>query len=80
VHATLIEQPDFLIRQFQHLSRERHAALDPARFDALVLRGQAAAAARSVPDLRRTIGEMFSILSNAGGNAGDAAALAGIRR
>lgn len=80
LHAALVEQPDFLIRQFQHLSRERHAALDPARFDALVLRGQAAAAARSVPDLRRTIGEMYSILSNAGGQAGDAAALAGVRR
>jgi molecular chaperone DnaK len=80
LHATLAEQPDFLIMQFEHLSRERHAALDPARFDALVLRGQAAAAARSVPDLRRTIGEMYSIMSSAGGHAGDAAALAGVRR
>jgi molecular chaperone DnaK len=80
VHATLAEQPDFLIHQFQLLCRERHAALDPARFDALVLRGQAAVAARSVPDLRRTIGEIYSILSSAGGHAGDAAALAGVRR
>jgi molecular chaperone DnaK len=78
--TALFEQPDFLIAQFNHLSRERHATLDPARFDALVLRGQAAVAARSVPDLRRTIGEMFAIMSNAGGRAGDAAALAGVRR
>jgi molecular chaperone DnaK len=80
MHGVLVEQPDFLIQQFHLLCGERHAALDVARFDALVIRGQAAAAARSVPDLRRTIGEMFSILSNAAGRAGDAAALAGVRR
>jgi molecular chaperone DnaK len=80
LHLVLAEQPDFLIAQFHHLSRERHAALDPTRFDALVLRGQAAVAARSAPDLRRTISEMYSIMSSTGGHAGDAAALAGVRR
>jgi molecular chaperone DnaK len=81
LHRVLTEQPDFLIDQFAYLRREqRHAALDIGRFDALVMRGDAAIAARSFSELRNVIGEIYSILSSTSGRAGDAAALAGLRR
>jgi hypothetical protein len=44
------------------------------------MRDEAAVAARSFSELRNIIGEIYSILSSTSGRAGDAAALAGLRR
>jgi len=76
----LTNDPKFILGHFHHLRNERHAARDPARFDDLVKRGEAAAAAGDIPAVRSVIGDIYSVLATTPATNGDVAALAGLRR
>jgi molecular chaperone DnaK len=72
--------PDFIMGIFQHVRTQRHISIDPARFDSLVRRGEAACAARDVATMRHVISDLYGILPQVQQAEGDVAALAGLRR
>lgn len=75
----LVAQPDFLAAQFGWLRGRRYSAIDPARFDLHVRRGEAALAVNDAAALRQVNGELFGLLP-AMAEEGDVTALAGLRR
>ena len=80
VYGLLAERPDFIASRFHYLAGQRHAALDPIRFNSFVARGNAAISAGATDQLRSISSELASLLPCARAPTADIGSLAGVRR
>ncbi|WP_404338282.1 Hsp70 family protein [Sphingomonas sp. MMS12-HWE2-04] len=80
LRGALSRQPDYYLEGFRWLQGQRHLTTDPARFDALVMRGRAAIAGQDTADLRQTCAAIANTLNLPKADKADVAALAGLRR
>ncbi|SOB86395.1 molecular chaperone DnaK [Sphingomonas guangdongensis] len=80
LRLALSRSPDYYLEGFRWLQSQRHLSTDPARFDALVTRGRAAADARDINELREVCHKLGQTLNLPREQTADVTALAGLRR
>lgn len=78
--AAHVQRPEFAFHHYRWLREQRAAALDVARFDALVAQGDMALVNGDGVELRSIISRIYAVMPRTTTPSTDATALAGLRR